>query len=131
MNQVTAFQIKPVAFQVTEHLFYPHSATISPQGLLPGGKIGSQQPGFVLALFPMSQQVRRVPVLASQLPLAQPPTLTGLPNHIPEALPIAAGKPNQMAGFLPQDILPSPGFQLLDDLYGAELTISHQQDRGA
>ena len=72
-----------------------------------------------------------MPVLASQLPLAQPVALTGLPNHIPETLPIAAGKPNQMAGFLPQDILPSPGFQLLDDLYSAELAISHQQNRGA
>jgi hypothetical protein len=29
------------------------------------------------------------------------------------------------------DILPSPGFQLLDDFYRAELTISYQQDRGA
>ena len=131
VNQVSAFQIKPVTFQVTEHLIYPHSATIGPQGLLPGGKTGCQQPGFFLALFPMGQQVRRMPVLASQLPLAQPAALTGLPNHIPETLPIAARKPNQMAGFLPQDILPSPGFQLLDDLYSAELAISHQQNRSA
>jgi hypothetical protein len=64
-----------------------------------------------------------MPVLASQLSLAQPSALTGLPNHIPETLPVAAGKPNQMAGFLPQDILPSPGFQLLDDFYRAELTM--------
>jgi len=90
--------------------------------------MGCQQPGFILALFPMGQQVRRVPVLAGQLPLAQPSALTGLPNHNPETLPVAAGKPNQTAGFLPQDIRPSPGLQFLDDLYSAELTISQPQD---
>jgi len=66
--------------------------------------MGDPQPWVILALFPMGQPVRWVPVCASQRPLAQPPTLTRLPNPILEAPPLAAGKPNPMAGFLPQDI---------------------------
>jgi hypothetical protein len=127
MNQTSTFQIKPIPFQVTEHLIDLHSTTIGPQGLLLGGKMGDPQPWVILALFPMGQPVRWAPVCARQRPLAQPPTLTGLPNPILEAPPLAAGKPNPMAGFLPQDIPPSS--QLPDDPYSAELPIAHLQDR--
>ena len=131
MNQMGAFQVKSVALQVAEHFLHPHPAVVCAQCLSPGGEVSRQQPGLFFALLPMGQQVARVRVFAGQQPLAQPQALTGPLDRIPEMLPVASRKPDQMVRLLPQDILPSPGFHLPDDLYSTKLTVSYQQNGDA
>jgi site-specific DNA recombinase len=110
--------------------FNPHTAAIGLQGFTPAGEIGSQQPGFLFSCCPMGQQIDGIGRLSSQQGRSQPTALSWTLDQAPEVLPGRLSRQQDlMIGFLAQDILPSPGIQLLQDRHCPEFTVPDQQHR--
>ena len=128
MTQMCTLKVKPISFQVTEHLFDPHPAAISTQRLLSRWQVGRQQPGFLFPSLPMRQQVGRVRVLGRQQAASQPVALARLLHQVSEILPVAFADFYPVIGLLPQDVGPFPAFQLPHDRYGAKFAVSDQQN---
>ena len=116
-------------FQITEHLFDPHSTPVKLQGHTQIRQIGSQTPGFFLTDLPMHQQVDRVNLLGRQTATSQPDALTGFVDVTTECLPAALLiEPNTCIGFLAQDIEPMPSIQLAQDCHRAKFAVSDQKN---
>ncbi len=129
MTQMRTFQVESISFQVSEHLFNPHTAAIRPQRILLGSQVGGQEPRQFLALFPVCQQVDWAGMLGRQESRAQPNTLPRILDQIPKALPCtASGEFDLMVSLLPQRVVPAPLSQLADDGYSAEFTVSSQKN---
>src|SRR3989304_405856 len=129
MTQHGSLQVKAMLFQVTKHLFDPHSAPVKLQGHPQIRQIGSQTPGFFLAAFPMHQQVDRINFTGGQITSSQPETLTGLVDVTTEGLPSAFFiEPDARITFLTQDIEPMPSIQLAQDRHRAEFAVSDQKN---
>src|SRR4030065_2269251 len=129
MTQHCTLKVKAMFFQVTEHLFDPHSSSVISQGHTSIGQIGGQAPGLFFASLPMHQQVDRVDLLGGQTASSQPDTLTRPVDVTTEGLPTTLFvEPDPSIGFLAQNIEPMPAIQLAQDRHSAEFAVSDQKN---
>src|SRR4030067_1483221 len=119
-------------FEVAEHFFNPHPASIKPQNHTWIRQIGSQAPGFFFSDLPMNQQIDRINLLDRQIAHSQPETLARFLDISAELLPTALfAEPDACIGFLTQDIEPAPLIQLAQDCHGTKFPIPNQKDGGS